>query len=379
MPLQVVDSTGYASYSNIASAITYAADHGARIVNVSIGGTSPSSTLQNAVNYAWNKGTVVFAAAGNGGSSTPYYPAACQNVVSVGATDGSDLLASWSSYGTWMTMVAPGVSIYTTTNGGGYNYVSGSSYSSPIAAGVGALVLSYAPSLSAAALVSTLENNSDDLGAPGFDPTFGWGRVNAYRAVSGVGISTDTIPPTVSISNPLSSTSVQGTINIQGTATDNVGVTRIEFYVDGNLVSTAFTSPFSFSWNTTTAANGTHTIVVKAYDAANNVGQSSRSVNVSNPVVVTAQGLAVSIVSPTNGTSVTGHSLTVSAATLDSVRVTQVAVYVDGVLQYVGTVAPYSFNLNTKKMSIGNHTVFAKAWDILGLVSTSSTVTFSVR
>ncbi len=107
MPLVVVDSTGYASYSNMASAITYAAQNGVRIVNVSLGGTSSSSTLQSAVNYAWSMGTVVFASAGNGGSNAPYYPAGCQYVVAVGATDSTNTWQSWSNYGTFLIWSPP--------------------------------------------------------------------------------------------------------------------------------------------------------------------------------------------------------------------------------------------------------------------------------
>src|SRR6266852_3564111 len=102
MPLVVLNSSDWASYSDIANAIMYAADHGVRIVNISIGGTSSSSALQSAVDYAWSKGTVVFAAAGNYSSPTPIYPAGCTNVVAVGATDSNDTLASFSNYGTYV-------------------------------------------------------------------------------------------------------------------------------------------------------------------------------------------------------------------------------------------------------------------------------------
>src|SRR6185369_12664315 len=101
MPLKVVDSTGSATYSNLASAITYAADHGVRIINVSLAGSTASSTLQSAENYAWNKGTVIFAAAGNSSSSALLYPAADPNVVAVSATDVNGTFASFSNYGSW--------------------------------------------------------------------------------------------------------------------------------------------------------------------------------------------------------------------------------------------------------------------------------------
>jgi subtilisin family serine protease len=83
LPLVVLDSNDYASYSKIASSITYAADQGARVISISIAGTTASSTLQSAVDYGWNKGSVVFAAAGNNATSAPMYPAACDKVVAV--------------------------------------------------------------------------------------------------------------------------------------------------------------------------------------------------------------------------------------------------------------------------------------------------------
>lgn len=119
MPLVVLDSSDYATYSDIASAIMYAADNGVRIINVSIGGSTSSSTLQSAVTYAWNKGAVVFAAAMNSATSAPYYPAACEYAVAVSATEPNDTLASFSDFGTWIDLSAPGDNIYTTVSGGG--------------------------------------------------------------------------------------------------------------------------------------------------------------------------------------------------------------------------------------------------------------------
>src|SRR5260370_464857 len=120
LTIRTLDSTGYASYSNMASAITYAADHGVRIVNLSLAGSSSSSTLESAVSYAWNKGTVVFASAGNYSTSTPYYPAACTNAVAVSATTASDTLSSYSNYGSWIVISTPASPSLTPLNGCGY-------------------------------------------------------------------------------------------------------------------------------------------------------------------------------------------------------------------------------------------------------------------
>jgi subtilisin family serine protease len=186
MPLIVLDASGYAPYSRIASAIRWAADHGARVINVSIGGTSASYTLQAAVDYAWSKGAVVFAAAMNMARDMKYYPAACNNAFAVAATDGNDLRASFSNFGSWIKLAAPGVGILTTARGGGYSYVSGTSAASPLAAGVASLILSAKSTLTPAALTAAIQQNTDDIGLPGFDNYFGWGRVNAYKAVLAV-------------------------------------------------------------------------------------------------------------------------------------------------------------------------------------------------
>ncbi len=183
LPLVAVDENDFAAYSDIAAAIQYAADHGARVINISIGGTTPSVTLQNAVDYAWNKGSVLFASAMNDSVTTPNYPAACSRVAAIAATDMSDQLASFSNYGNWIALSAPGTNILTTT-GGGYGYWNGTSFASPVVAGVAALCLAVNPALTNAAVISILEQTADDLGAPGRDNVFGWGRVNAYRAVS---------------------------------------------------------------------------------------------------------------------------------------------------------------------------------------------------
>ena len=374
MPLVVLDSADYASYSNIAGAITYAADQGVRVINISIVGSSASSTLQSAVNYAWSKGAVIFASAGNNSTSSPMYPAACTNVVSVSATDVNGAFASFSNFGSWIDLSAPGNNILTTTMGGGYGYWYGTSFSSPIAAGVAALVLSLKPALSNSALVSLLEQNSDDLGAPGWDPYFGYGQVDAYKAVTAAMSSVDTIPPSVLITSPANNGTVTGTIQVQGSVTDNVGVTKIQFYVDGQLVASAASSPFAISWNTANSANASHTLTVNASDAAGNVGSAFVTVSVSNPIVVDTTPPAATITNPLNGTTVTGVvNITVSAT--DNVAVAQVSIYVDGVLKCTDATAPYTCSWNTKKVSPGSHTITATAWDKAGNMASALAIT----
>ena len=245
MPLVVVDSTDYASYSNMASAIQYAADHGARVINLSVGGTSSSSLLQNAVNYAWSKGAVLVASAMNNSNSTPNYPAACTNVIAVSATDNNDALASFSNYGNWITLAAPGSNILTTTVGGGTGYWYGTSFSSPIVAGVAALALSVNPALTNTALVALLEQNADDLGTPGFDSSFGWGRVNAYRAVTAA--QAGVTPVNVTVAPTTVTLTAAQSAQLSATVTGSTGVVSWSLSAAvGSISSTGlYTAPAS--------------------------------------------------------------------------------------------------------------------------------------
>lgn len=376
MPLQVLDSTGAGTVSSLASAITYAADHGVRIVNASVGTGTASSALESAVTYAWNKGTVVIAAAGNSGSSALFYPAACTGAVAVSATQKGGLFATYSDFGSWIDLAAPGTSILATAKGGGYGYYSGTSLAAPVASAVAALVLSVKPGLSASQLVAILEQNADDLGTPGFDQYFGYGQVNAYKAVlASQTITTDTTPPTVSISSPANTATVSGIVQVQGTATDTVGVTNVQFYVDGQVLTSASSSAFSFSWNTANSVNGTHTLKVTASDAAGNVGSASVSVSVNNVTVTDTIPPTVSIMSPTSSASVQtlgGPNVTITASASDNVAVAQVSFYIDGVLKCTDTASAYTCSWNIKKVDSGAHTIKVTAWDSAGNSASAS-------
>lgn len=245
MPLVVVDQNDYAAYSNIAAAIQYAADHGARIISISVGGSAASALLQNAINYAWNAGAVVVAAAMNNSSATPYYPAACTHAIAVSASDENDRLAAFSDYGSWISLSAPGTNIMTTSKGGGYTPWQGTSLATPVVASVAALALAANPSLTAQGLVTLLEQNSDDIGPAGYDTSFGWGRVNAYRAVTAArGGSPSTNPPPPPLSGPPYHIHAGG-----GALTDASGAT---WSADGDYSGGA-------AWSTTSGITGAAT------------------------------------------------------------------------------------------------------------------------
>jgi subtilisin family serine protease len=216
MPIRVTDTQGYGYYSSIAQGLTWAVDHGAKVMNISFAGVASSSTIKSAAQYARSRGGVVVAAAGNCGCfdstlENPY-------ILSVSATDGSDSLASWSSQGAYVDVSAPGAGIYTTTSGGGYAAVSGTSFASPVTAGVVALMMSVNPALSPAETESLLEANTDDRGSSGYDTAYGHGRINAYRSVAAAatnGPVIDNIAPVANIDSPSNGSTASGGLSIR--------------------------------------------------------------------------------------------------------------------------------------------------------------------
>ena len=181
LPVKVIDSTGYAAWSHVASGLTWAADQGASVVNLSLAGTSGSSTLASAVAYAQNRDALVVAASGNSSSSVPTYPASYPGVLSVAATTSTDGLYTWSNYGSWVGVAAPGCNP-ATTRGGAYGTFCGTSSASPLVAGAAALLRSARPSASASDISLLLESTSVDVGA-----IVATGRVDTGAAFAALG------------------------------------------------------------------------------------------------------------------------------------------------------------------------------------------------
>ncbi len=183
MPLKAMAASGYGSYAAIANAVVWAADHGADVVNLSLGGYYDSATLRSAVAYAMERGVVVVAAAGNDNLALPTFPAAYPGVIAVAATDRDDQHWEPSNRGSYVDLSAPGAHVATTTLHG-WGELSGTSEATPIVAGVAALMRSHGPGLSADEVLARLAAGAVDLGDPGWDPLFGYGRVDAARAVA---------------------------------------------------------------------------------------------------------------------------------------------------------------------------------------------------
>jgi subtilisin family serine protease len=138
--VKIADDTGMCRASDLAQGIIWAVDMGADVINISIGIKEPYSKLESALNYAWNKGAIIIAAAGNNGDQYPVYPAAYSDVVSVAATREDNSLAPLSNYGEWIDLAAPGYKIYSTFPGNEYGYVTGTSFATGYISGIAALL-----------------------------------------------------------------------------------------------------------------------------------------------------------------------------------------------------------------------------------------------
>ena len=210
IPVKVLDSTGNGNAAGVAAGIMWAADHGARVINLSLGSTSYSQAVCDAVTYATAKGDLVVAAAGNNGSSTPFYPAACPGAIGVGATDSTDAVPYWSDSGSANVFVsAPGVSILSTYMGGGYATESGTSMAAPFVSGLAELLLAQNASRTPGDVERILASTSDKVGSLsyGSDPdgmcagctwnaSYGYGRVDVSNALTG---TTPAAPPDFSV------------------------------------------------------------------------------------------------------------------------------------------------------------------------------------
>ncbi|GAA1757510.1 S8 family serine peptidase [Kocuria aegyptia] len=190
---KVLNDSGIGSSSSLANGINWSVSNGAKVINMSLG-VQASRTLENAVNNAWNKGSVLVAAAGNGGNQTKIYPGAYPNVIAVAATDNNDAKASFSTYGaSWVDVAAPGVNVYSTfpnhtfvlgtqnKRSLGYDVGNGTSVSSAIVAATAALAWSADPGTTHTSVRARVESTAEKIAGTG--TYWAHGRVNACDAV----------------------------------------------------------------------------------------------------------------------------------------------------------------------------------------------------
>lgn len=192
MPVKVLGAGGSGTTSAIASGILWAVAHGADVINLSLGGTGTTLALADAVAHAASQGVVVVAAAGNNGSTTPFYPAAYPQVISVAGATSSDGRYDWSNYGAWVQVAAPGCNV-APEPGGGYVSFCGTSSATPVVAGIAGLAYSLEPTLSKGAFEQALRSSAVPTG------TVQYGRVDAFETLEALGLTPplNVVPPAI--------------------------------------------------------------------------------------------------------------------------------------------------------------------------------------
>lgn len=211
LPVRVMGATGVGDLLTVSQGVVWAADHGADIITLSLGGGQATTTMRDALRYAYNKGVTIFAATGNTGKGTVAYPAAYDDyVIAVGATRYDKQKASYSTYGSSLDIVAPGGDTTVDQNGDGqpdgilqqtiagriffrtdytptYQFFQGTSMACPHAAGVAALLKSYNPDATPAEIRAAMQNTAEDLGSSGWDSEYGHGLINPVAALKYIG------------------------------------------------------------------------------------------------------------------------------------------------------------------------------------------------
>jgi thermitase len=186
--LKVLGDDGFGLFSWVATGIVFAANQGAHIINMSLGGFTDSQLVSDAVNFAFNQGLVIVAAAGNDNVNIPFFPAAYPVVISVAATDENDLKASFSNFGDGVDVAAPGVNIWSTlptfpNSEGILNFgpLQGTSMASPFVAGLAGLIKATFPLLTNVQIRQAIESSTDAV--PGSGALYQFGRINANSAI----------------------------------------------------------------------------------------------------------------------------------------------------------------------------------------------------
>jgi subtilisin family serine protease len=288
--VKVLSDAGSGALSWVAAGIDWAVANNMDVINMSLSASTGSIALAEAVAAAQAAGVLVVSAAGNSGCcNTVGYPAKYAGSMAVGAVDANDAIASFSSTGPEVDITAPGVAVRapvptgscTLCDPSGYRVLNGTSMATPHVAGVGALLMSRG--FTAAQAWFAMTTTAQDLGAAGFDTVFGYGRVNALAAVNSPPTDpppppppppVDTVAPSVQITSPPFFGTVRPNtqVTIRANASDNVGVQRVEFYVDlvGKCVDT--TAPFTCNWVVPPGRWLYYLIEAVAFDAAGNIG-----------------------------------------------------------------------------------------------------------
>ncbi len=259
---KVLNSTGWGEDWDLAQAITHAADSNVDIISMSLGGDD-AQIVEDACQYAWDNGCLLVAASGNEYAPLISHPAAYDTVIAVGATDPSDQHCAFSNWGPELELVSPGINILSSYPSNQYISASGTSTAAPHVAGAAALVWSMHQNFTNQDVRDRLDQTAKDLGLPGRDEYYGYGRVDTLQAINQ--------PPTVSVLSPNGGEVLNGTITLAATADDSDGsIDNLEFQYSqdggGNWtsiknVTIGIFKTYTCQWDTTTVPNGVEYLI----------------------------------------------------------------------------------------------------------------------
>ncbi len=360
MPVRVSSSTGSATSSNIADGIVWAADRGVRIVGTGYQ-IAGDATVAAAADYLWNKGGILIAPAGNYGYRYAYPDN--PKIIEVAATDDNDVVFWYSNSGDFVDLAAPAC-IYSTSILNNYDSGCGTSYTVGQVAGVAGLLLSQTPSLTATQLRDRILLSAVDKGTAGRDPLYGYGLLNAYRALT-YSAPGDTTPPSAPAS--LTGSAISATqVNLSWSAsTDNVGVTGYRIYRGATQIGTSTATSYI---DTTVSAGQTYSYTVRAVDAAGNLSNTSNTANVTTPSAPDTTPPTA----PTNLTANAPDSTRVNLAwnaSTDNVAVTGYRVFRNSVQIITTTLTSYT---DTSVSSGQTYSYYVTAYDVAGNTSAAS-------
>src|ERR1041385_5015433 len=270
------NSASPSSVTNGYDGIVYAVSAGADVISMSWGGTSNSTTAQNIITWAYNQGVVLVAAAGNSNTNTMFYPAAYTECIAVAATASGDVKASFSNYGSWVDISAPGNNIYSTLPSNGYGNMSGTSMACPLVAGLAGLMLSLNPILTPTDIRNCIINNATNINAqnPSYIGQLGGGRIDANASMACIG-STLSLPPVANFTANVTTVTAGGSVNFTNTSLYCYsGTTYSWSFSGGSPATSTLQTPPAITYNTpgtynvsltVTNANGTNTHTATGY------------------------------------------------------------------------------------------------------------------
>ena len=288
--------------------IIWAADNGADAINMSWGGGGVSTYGQNVCNYAWNQGVILIAAAGNDNTNQQFYPAAYDNVVSVAATTNGDAKSSFSQYGTWIDVSAPGSQILSTNAGTGYSMSQGTSMASPMVASLVGLMISHAPSATPQDIIDCLLSSADNINAANsnYIGQLGSGRINAEEALiclSAFTYSLDAgITDIFSPSGQLCTSTINPEFELRNFGSQTLTSATITYEYDGGTAQTinwtgslAQGGVETLTLPTETLTTGTHTLTVSCNSPNGSADQNNSNNSQTNSFNIIPDGQIVTV------------------------------------------------------------------------------------